>query len=65
MKKKNIESSFDSWLREEGHPGAQGTALRSEACRTAGRLDDGDSSGVAEGSVLARVREKLNLPRPR
>jgi hypothetical protein len=58
MKKKNIESSFDSWLREEGTLEPKLAALRAA-------IDDGDSSGIAEGSVLARVREKLNLPRPR
>jgi hypothetical protein len=58
MKKKNIESSFDSWLGEEGTLEPKLAALRAA-------IDDGDSSGIAEGSVLARVREKLNLPRPR
>jgi len=58
MKKKNIESPFDSWLREEGTLEPKLAALRAA-------IDDGDSSGIAEGSVLARVREKLNLPRPR
>ncbi|MGO9265717.1 MAG: hypothetical protein ACLQBA_12685 [Candidatus Binataceae bacterium] len=27
-------------------------------------IDEGDGSGVAEGNVFARVREKLNLPLP-
>jgi antitoxin ParD1/3/4 len=27
-------------------------------------IDEGDGSGVAEGNVFARVRGKLNLPRP-
>ena len=28
-------------------------------------IDEGDNSGVAEGDVFAKVRQKLNLPTPR
>ena len=30
--------------------------------RLRGMIDEGDASGVAEGDVFARVRERLNLP---
>jgi hypothetical protein len=65
MKKKNIESSFDSWLREEGTLERKEQRYEAKLAALRVAIDDGDSSGVAEGSVLARVREKLNLPRPR
>ena len=41
--------------REEQRHEAQLAALRAA-------IDEGDSSGIAEGDVFARVREKLNLP---
>ena len=31
-----------------------------DALRTA--IDEGDTSGIADGNVFGRVREKLNLP---
>ena len=27
-------------------------------------IDEGDNSGIADGNVFARLREKLNLPAP-
>jgi antitoxin ParD1/3/4 len=30
--------------------------------RLRGMIDEGDASGIAEGDVFARLRERLNLP---
>jgi Arc/MetJ-type ribon-helix-helix transcriptional regulator len=43
--------------REEQQYEAKLTALRAA-------VDEGDASGIAEGNVFARVREKLALPKP-
>ena len=41
--------------REEQQYEAKLTALRAA-------VDEGDASGIAEGNVFGRVREKLTLP---
>jgi hypothetical protein len=43
--------------REEQQSEAKLAALRAA-------IDEGDSSGIAEGDVFARVRKKLDLPQP-
>jgi hypothetical protein len=45
----------DPNLTEEIQNGTKLAALRAA-------IDKGDSSGIAEGDVFARVREALNLP---
>jgi predicted transcriptional regulator len=47
-----IERAVDC---EEQQHEAKVTALRAA-------IDEGDASGIAEGNVFERVREKLNLP---
>jgi antitoxin ParD1/3/4 len=53
-----IRAALRTLEREERHYEAKLTALRTA-------IDEGDASGIAQGNVFARVREKLNLPHPR
>jgi Arc/MetJ-type ribon-helix-helix transcriptional regulator len=48
-------SALRTLEREEQRYEAKLAALRAA-------IDDGDSSGIAEGNVFARVREKLSPP---
>jgi antitoxin ParD1/3/4 len=50
-----VRAALGTLEREEQRYEAKLAALRTA-------IDDGDSSGIAEGNVFARVREKLNLP---
>jgi antitoxin ParD1/3/4 len=50
-----VRAALRTLEREE-----QRYAAKLEALRTA--IDEGDASGIAEGNVFQRVREKLNLP---
>ena len=52
-----VRAALRSLEREEQQYAAKLAALRAA-------IDEGDGSGVAEGNVFARVREKVNLPRP-
>jgi antitoxin ParD1/3/4 len=53
-----VRAALRTLEREEQQYEAKLTALRAA-------IDEGDASGIAEGNVLARVREKLALPTPR
>jgi antitoxin ParD1/3/4 len=50
-----VRAALRTLEREEQRFEAKLSALRAA-------IDEGDSSGIAEGNVFARVREKLNLP---
>jgi antitoxin ParD1/3/4 len=50
-----VRAALRTLEREEQQYEAKLAALRKA-------IDEGDASGVAEGNVFARVREKLNLP---
>ncbi|HYL74323.1 MAG TPA: hypothetical protein VEU96_08950 [Bryobacteraceae bacterium] len=49
---------MDALEREDQEDQARLAVLRAA-------IDEGDASGVAEGDVFARVREKLKMPKPR
>ncbi len=53
-----IRAGLRTLEREEQQYQAKLTALRAA-------LDEGDSSGIAPGDVLARVRKNLRLTRPK
>jgi antitoxin ParD1/3/4 len=53
-----VRAALRTLEREEQQYEAKLAALRRA-------IDEGDASGVAEGDVFARVREKLNLPTTR
>ena len=50
-----VRAALRTLEREEQQYEAKLAALRAA-------IDDGDASGLAEGNVFARVRERLNLP---
>ena len=50
-----VRAALRTLEREEQQYDAKLAVLRNA-------IDEGDASGVAEGDVFARVREKLNLP---
>jgi antitoxin ParD1/3/4 len=50
-----VRAALRSLEREEQQYEAKLAALRAA-------IDEGDASGIAEGNVFARVRERLNLP---
>jgi antitoxin ParD1/3/4 len=50
-----VRAALRTLEREEQQYEAKLAALRNA-------IDEGDASGLAEGDVFARVREKLNLP---
>jgi len=50
-----VRAALRTLEREEQQYEAKLAALRTA-------IDDGDASGLAEGNVFARVRERLNLP---
>jgi antitoxin ParD1/3/4 len=50
-----VRAALRSLEREEQRHEAKLAALRTA-------IDEGDASGVAEGNVFERVRQKLNLP---
>ncbi len=50
-----VRAGLRTLEREERRYEAKLTALRSA-------IDEGDASGIAEGSVFERVRDALNLP---
>jgi antitoxin ParD1/3/4 len=50
-----VRAALRTLEREEQRHEAQVAALRIA-------IDEGDVSGIAEGNVFERVREKLNLP---
>jgi antitoxin ParD1/3/4 len=50
-----VRAALRSLDREEREYEAKLAALRAA-------IDEGDGSGIAEGNVFKRVREKLNLP---
>jgi antitoxin ParD1/3/4 len=52
-----VRAALRTLEREEQQYEAKLTALRAA-------VDEGDASGIAEGNVFARVREKLALPTP-
>ena len=52
-----VRAALRTLEREEQHYEAKLTALRAA-------VDGGDASGIAEGNVFGRVREKLALPTP-
>jgi antitoxin ParD1/3/4 len=52
-----VRAALRTLEREEQQYQAKLAALR-------GAIDDGDSSGLAEGDVFKRVRETLELPAP-
>ena len=52
-----VRAALRTLEREEQEYEAKLTALRAA-------VDEGDASGIAEGNVFARVREKLALPTP-
>jgi antitoxin ParD1/3/4 len=52
-----VRAALRALKREEKQHEAKLAALQAA-------IDEGDSSGIAEGNVLARVREKLKLPQP-
>ena len=52
-----VRAALRTLEREEQHYEAKLTALRAA-------VDEGDASGIAEGNVFGRVREKLALPTP-
>src|SRR5580700_10703490 len=52
---KVVRAALRTLEREEQAHEAKLAALRAA-------IDEGDSSGIAEGNVFARVRKKLNLP---
>jgi len=52
-----VRAALRTLEREEQQYEAKLAALRTA-------IDDGDSSGVAEENVFARIRERLNLPLP-
>ena len=52
-----VRAALRSLEREERIYEAKLTALRAA-------VDEGDASGIAEGNVFGRVREKLALPTP-
>ena len=52
-----VRAALRTLEREEQHYEAKLTALRAA-------VDEGDASGIAEGNVFARVREKLALRTP-
>jgi len=52
-----IRAGLRTLEREEQQYEAKLSALRAA-------IDEGDSSGIAPGDVLARVRKTLKLPRP-
>ena len=52
-----VRAALRSLEREEQRHEAKLAALRIA-------IDEGDASGVAEGNVFERVRQKLNLPSP-
>ena len=52
-----VRAALRTLEREEQQYEAKLAALRAA-------VDEGDASGVAEGNVFTRVRERLNLPRP-
>lgn len=49
-----VRAALQALERDEQESEAQLAALRAA-------IDEGDSSGIAEGNVFARVREKLSL----
>jgi antitoxin ParD1/3/4 len=50
-----VRAALRTLEREENTYNAKLAALRAA-------IDEGDASGIAEGDVFARVREKLGLP---
>jgi len=50
-----VRAALRSMDREERQYEAKLAALRTA-------IDEGDASGLAEGNIVERVREKLNLP---
>ena len=52
-----VRAALRTLEREEKEYEAKLNALRAA-------VDEGDSSGIAEGNVFARVREQLKLPQP-
>ena len=50
-----VRAALRTLEREEQQYEAKLTALRAA-------VDEGDASGIAEGNVFARIREKLTLP---
>ena len=52
-----VRAALRTLEREEQQYEAKLTALRAA-------VDEGDASGIAEGNVFARIREKLTLPTP-
>jgi antitoxin ParD1/3/4 len=52
-----VRAALRTLEREEQQHEAKLTALRAA-------VDEGDASGIAEGNVFARAREKLALPPP-
>jgi len=51
----DVRAALRTLEREEQRHEAKLAALRTA-------IDEGDASGIAEGKVFERVREKLNLP---
>ena len=53
-----VRAGLRTLEREELEYEAKLAALRAA-------IDEGDSSGVAPGDVLARIRKRFNLPKPK